>query len=75
MGEGHRTVATVVRAGPRTVLVSLSGWHRGQVLAPVGTRVLAAAGGQVTPGSRYWVTGNLDAVLDTGLALRDWEPA
>ncbi|MEU7028991.1 hypothetical protein AB0A60_20160 [Streptomyces sp. NPDC046275] len=52
----------------------MSGWHHGQILAPVGMRVLTATGGQAVPGSRYWVTGDLNAVLDTELALRDWEP-
>ncbi|MFD0367630.1 hypothetical protein [Streptomyces sp. NPDC127114] len=75
MGEGRRTVATVVRIGPRTTLVALSGWYRGQILASVATRDLTAATGiSMHPGSRFWVTAQLDAVRDTDLALRDWEP-
>jgi hypothetical protein len=38
-----RTRATVVRAGYRTTLVSLSDWYGGQILAPVDTWILMVA--------------------------------
>lgn len=73
-----RTVATVVRAGPRTALVTLSGWHRGQILVPVETWILTVATGRSLkdlPGTRLWVSACVDALLDNDLALQDWELA
>jgi hypothetical protein len=79
VGAGRsRTVATVVRVGPRTTLVTVSGWHHGQILAPVETWILTVAPGRslaALPGTRLWVTARLDALLDTDLALQDWEIA
>lgn len=77
MGAGRRrTVATVVRAGPRTALVTLSGWHHGQILVPVATWILTVATGRSLtdlPGTRLWVSARLDALLDNDLGLQDWE--
>lgn len=65
MSDGRRTVATVVRVGPQTTLVALSGWYRGQVLAAVKTRELTAAtGATFRPGKR---------LLDSDLAMHGCE--
>lgn len=69
------TLATVVRAGDTTTLVSLSDWYRGLILAPVETWVITAATGRALrdlPGTQLLVQARLGAVLADGLALKDW---
>jgi hypothetical protein len=76
-GQHTRTEAVVVRAGVRTALVSLAAWYHGQILAAVDTWELVAATGHrlpQLPGTWLTVAARLDAIMDEGLELRDWEP-
>ncbi|MGX1886978.1 hypothetical protein [Streptomyces sp. NPDC055287] len=69
------TLATVVRAGDTTTLLSLADRYGGLILAPAATRVITAATGlpiRELPGTLLLVEARLDAVYEGGLALQDW---
>jgi hypothetical protein len=71
------TLATVIRAGDDTTLVTLDGWYRGQILAPVATQLLQTLTGsprQHLPGTRLWVKARLTALQPEELALEQWKP-
>lgn len=69
------TLATVVRAGDTTTLLSLADWYSGLILAPAKTWIITEATGlalQDLPGTLLLVRARLDAVHEGVLALQDW---
>ncbi|NUK23700.1 hypothetical protein [Streptomyces lunaelactis] len=69
------TRATIHRAGPVTVLVTVQGWYNEQLLAPVRTETLLEVTGRNREDLRrssLWVMARLDATTYAGLALHGW---
>ncbi len=65
----------MVRAGDTVTLVSVEGWYRSQILAPVDTAITEAAAGKLRQHlieTQLWVMARLAAQSAEDLDLRQW---
>ncbi|MBT2509733.1 hypothetical protein J7I98_28455 [Streptomyces sp. ISL-98] len=75
MAQHSLTVATVIRAGDTTALVSLPEWCGGVILVHVPTRMLTAEtclSRRDLPGVRLYVRARLTAATERDLDLQQW---